>query len=73
MEDNAEKVYFLKKLLLIVIHGAALAAFAIGVVMIYSNENFKKGFTRMNNEVYEDSLVFVEQFEDDIEIGRAHV
>ncbi len=66
MDDREKKIYLIRKLLLLVIHGAALAAFAIGVVMIYSNENFRKGFTRMNNEVYEDSLVFVEQFENDI-------
>ena len=66
MNGREQKIYLIRKILLFVIHGAALAAFAIGVVMIYSNENFKKGFTRMNNEVYEDSLVFVEQFENDI-------
>ena len=66
MNGREQKIYLIRKILLFIIHGAALAAFAIGVVMIYSNENFKKGFTRMNNEVYEDSLVFVEQFENDI-------
>ena len=66
MDSRDQKAYFIRKILLLIVHGTALAAFAIGVVMIYSNENFKKGVTRMNNEVYEDSLVFVEQFEDDI-------
>jgi signal transduction histidine kinase len=66
MDNKIRKMYLLRKIALFIIHGLALAAFAIGVVMIYSNDNFKKGFTRMNNEVYEDSLVFVEQFENDI-------
>ena len=41
------------------IHYIALFVFIVGVVMLYTNDNLKKGITWINNESYEDSPAFV--------------
>ena len=52
---------------LMMIHFIALIALIIGVVMLYTNDNLKKGITWVNNESYEDSPAFVKQLEGDIQ------
>lgn len=52
---------------LMMIHFIALMALIIGVVMLYTNDNLKKGITWVNNESYEDSPAFVKQLEGDIQ------
>ena len=49
------------------IHFIALIVFIVGVVMLYTNDNLKKGITWINNESYEDSPAFVNQLEEDIQ------
>ena len=49
------------------IHYIALFVFIVGVVMLYTNDNLKKGITWINNESYEDSPAFVNQLEEDIQ------
>ncbi|MBQ7534765.1 MAG: HAMP domain-containing histidine kinase [Stomatobaculum sp.] len=48
----------MQKLILLVIHLAALAVFVAGVSMIYCNANFKKGLQWMNSVSYEESPAF---------------
>ena len=52
---------------LMLIHFIALIVFIVGVVMLYTNDNLKKGITWINNESYEDSPAFVNQLEEDIQ------
>lgn len=52
---------------LMLIHFIALIVFIVGVVMLYTNDNLKKGITWINNESYEDSPAFVKQLEGDIQ------
>lgn len=55
------------KAVLILLHFIAFACFVAGVSLLYTNDNFKKGIGWVNSEVYEDSLAFSNQMEQDIE------
>lgn len=59
--------YPMIKRILAGIHILACIVFMGGVIMLYSNDNFKKGISRLNNEDYEDSSVFISRLEADLE------
>lgn len=59
--------FMIGKALLILLHFIAFAFFVIAVSLLYTNDNFKKGIGWVNSEVYQDSLAFSKQLEQDIE------
>ena len=61
------RTFNLIKAILIVIHIAALLLFLTGVTFIYSNEHLKVGIAEFNAGVYEDSPVFLDQYNQDIQ------
>ena len=61
------RTFNLIKAILIVIHIAALLLFLTGVTFIYSNEHLKVGIAEFNAGIYEDSPVFLDQYNQDIQ------
>ena len=60
------KKYIITSALVIALHAAAMICFAAGIIMLRGNENYSVGLKRMNEEKYEDSPAFIEQFNQDI-------
>jgi len=59
--------YIVTKVILVILNAAAVLGFMASVSLLYSNANFKAGFTNLNTEVYEDSPLFMAQFSKDVQ------
>ena len=53
------------KLFFNIIHLLALLIFMVGIILLYTNPNFKKGIYLIGSEKFEESSSFISKFEKD--------
>ena len=58
----------LKKQFSLLLHGLFLCLFFTGILFIYFNENYGRGFSWLHEESYADTLSCTEQLESDVEM-----